>query len=134
MFFKRSGGAGGRLQGHKVSDVELKVIKADGSTVTASDKQKALLDAAQKLIQADAHFQQLNAPTVSRAEVNEGVEETAQGYLYLRYDVQGAIPQEFWAHWGHADKVAWKSGNISVKEAPAAAQETAAAEPKAAKS
>ena len=134
MFFKRSSGAGGGLQGHKVSDVELKVIKADGSTAAASDKQKALLAAAQKLIQADEHFQQLKEATLSRAEINEGVEETAQGYLYLRFDVSGATPQEFWAHWGHVDKVAWKSGNILVKEAPAAAQETAAVEPKAAKS
>jgi len=105
-----------------VSDVELKVIKPDGSTAAASDKQAALLTAVQQLLQADTHFQQLEAPTLSRAEVNEGVEETAQGYLYLRYDVQGATPQEFWAHWGHADKIAWKSGNVSVKKVPAAAQ------------
>ncbi|WP_344983903.1 hypothetical protein [Deinococcus rubellus] len=102
--------------------MELKIIKPDGNTAAANDKQKALLDAAQKLIQADAHFQQLKAPTMSRAEVNEGVEETAQGYLYLRYDVQGATPQEFWAHWGKADKVAWKSGNVMVKEITAVAQ------------
>lgn len=100
-----------------MSDVELKAIKPDGSTEAASDRQKALLMAAQKLIQADAHFQQLKAPTLSRAEVNESMEETAQGYLYLRYDVPGATPQEFWAHWGHSDKVAWKSGNVSVKAA-----------------
>lgn len=117
-----------------MSVVELKIIKADGSTAAATDHQKALLDATQKLIQADDHFQQLNTPTLSRAEVNEGVEETAQGYLYLRYDVQGAVPQEFWAHWGKADKIAWKSGNISVQAAPAAAGEAVAAQPKAAKS
>ena len=95
--------------------VDIQVMREDGSTGTATDKQRALLDAAQRVLQADSHFQALKEATLSRAEVNEGVAETEQGYLYLRYDVPGQVPQEFWAHWGRADHVAWKSGSVTIK-------------------
>lgn len=48
--------------------------------------------------------------------MNAGVAATSPGYLYLRYDVPGAFPQEFWAHWGKADPLAWKNGQVSVKQ------------------
>ena len=95
--------------------LDIQVMREDGGTGTATDRQRALLDAAQKVLQQDPHFQALKEPTLSRAEVNEGVAETEHGYLYLRYDVPGQVPQEFWAHWGRADRVAWKSGNVTVR-------------------
>ena len=95
--------------------VDINVIREDGSSGTATDRQQVLLDAAQKVLQADGHFQALKGPVLSRAEVNEGLADTQQGYLYLRYDVPGAVPQEFWVHVGKADRVAWKSGNVTVK-------------------
>ncbi|WP_420594253.1 hypothetical protein [Deinococcus sp.] len=97
--------------------VEIQVIQQDGSTGTATDRQRALLDAAQKVLQQDARFQALREPTLSRVEVNEGVTQTEQGHLYLRYDVPGQVPQEFWAHWGRANHVAWKSGTVMVRGA-----------------
>ena len=50
-----------------------------------------------------------------RAEVNAGQQDTEAGYLYLCYDVPGSRPQELWAHWGAKNKVAFKSGQITVK-------------------
>ena len=76
---------------------------------------RALMVAAQALLLQEGQFQALNHPTLSRCELNAGLQETQPGHLYLRYDVAGAVPQEFWAHWGRSDKVGWKSGQISVK-------------------
>lgn len=92
----------------------LTVVGAD-RLPTAQDR--ALVVAAQALLLQDEHFEMLKIPTLSRCEVNAGLEDTAAGYLYLRYDVLGAVPQEFWAHWGKRDRVAWKSGQITVKTA-----------------
>ena len=36
----------------------------------------------------------------------------------MRYDVPGAVPQEFWGHWGTHDKVAFKSGKVTVSTTP----------------
>ena len=92
--------------------VGLTVVGAD-RLPTAQDR--ALVVAAQALLLQDEHFKMLKTPTLSRCEVNAGLEETTSGYLYLRYDVLGAVPQEFWAHWGKKDRVSWKSGQITVK-------------------
>jgi hypothetical protein len=94
------------------------IIGADGTPggdPTPEDRQ--LLERAQALLQADADFQKLSGATLSRVEVNRGMHPTDSGHLYLRYDVTGGTPQEFWPHWGKADRVAWKSGQISVKPA-----------------
>ncbi|GGR35152.1 hypothetical protein [Deinococcus ruber] len=93
------------------STVSITVLGADRP---ASNQDHALLTAAQTLLSHDEHFQALTTPTLSRCEVNAGLEDTAPGYLYLRYDVPGAVPQEFWAHWGHSNHIAFKSGQISV--------------------
>ena len=95
----------------------LTVIQQDGSTGTPGERDTRLLTAAQRLLQADPHFQALQTPTLDRAEVNAGIEETEPGYLYLRFQVPGVVPQELWAHWGVHDRVAWKSGQITVKQA-----------------
>jgi len=100
-----------------MSDVQMTVIKPDGSSAGPSEKDQQLLTQVQALLKADPHFQALKAPTLSRAEVNAGQQDTEAGYLYLRYDVPDAVPQEFWGHWGHRDHVAFKSGQISVKGA-----------------
>ena len=92
--------------------VALTVVGADR---LPTERDRALTVAAQALLMQDAHFKLLRTPTVSRCEINAGVDETSQGYLYLRYDVAGAVPQEFWAHWGTHEKVTWRSGQITVK-------------------
>lgn len=90
----------------------LTVVGAD-RTPSASDAW--LLTRAQALIEADPHFEALTGATMLKGELNAGVGETESGYLYLRYDVPGARPQEFWAHWGKKDHVGWSSGQVSVK-------------------
>lgn len=101
-------------------------------TASLDERQQALLRSAQATIEADPHFAALSAggqpaPSLSRAEVETGLSETQRGYLYLRYDVQGATPQEFWAHVGTAPKVSWKSGQVSVVLPPAGPAATAPA-------
>jgi len=96
--------------------MNLTVITTDSSTAAPSAQDQTLMQKAQQLIEADAHFQALKAPVISRAEVNAGVAPTAPGYLYLRYDVPGSTPQELWAHWGKTDHVAWKSGQVTVQQ------------------
>jgi len=96
--------------------MNLMVITTDGSTAAPSAQDQTLMQKAQRLIEADPHFQGLKSPVLSRAEVNAGVTATAPGYLYLRYDVPGAVPQELWAHWGKTDHVAWKSGQVTVQQ------------------
>ncbi|WP_407571773.1 hypothetical protein [Deinococcus altitudinis] len=87
-----------------------------GSDRAPTEQDALLLTRTQALLQAEPHFTALNTPTLSRAEVNAELTETTAGYLYLRYDVVGALPQEFWTHWGTHDRVAWKSGQITVKK------------------
>ena len=91
-----------------------------GLTVVGADRAPTPQDAqlftrAQTVIEADPHFKVLNGAVFQKGEVNAGVAETENGYLYLRYDVPGAVPQEFWAHWGKKDHVGWSSGQVSVK-------------------
>lgn len=66
-------------------------------------------------LEADPHFRQFQQPILSQMEVNEGLTETEPGCLYLRYDVSGATPQEFWVPYGAHDRVAWKSGQVTVR-------------------
>ncbi|GAA5532143.1 hypothetical protein [Deinococcus aluminii] len=98
-------------------ETNLTVIGPDGRAGILTPQQQALLQAAQAQLQADPQFQQLRQPTLSRVEVNGGLAPTDPGYLYLRYDVPGAVPQEFWAHYGNQNHVAWKSGQVTVKQA-----------------
>lgn len=98
-----------------MSDVQMTVIKPDGSNASPSERDQQLLTQVQTLLKADPHFQALQTPTLSHAEVNAGQQDTEAGYLYLRYDVPGAVPQEFWGHWGSREHVAFKSGQVSVK-------------------
>ena len=91
-----------------------------GLTVVGADRAPSSRDAllftqAQAVIEADTHFKALTGATLQKGELNAGVAETENGYLYLRYDVPGAVPQEFWAHWGKKDHVGWSSGQVSVK-------------------
>ena len=86
-----------------------------GAERTASEQDQQLLTRAQALLRSDPHFQALKTPALSRAEVNAGQADTEAGYLYLRFEVAGAVPQEFWAHWGKEDKVSWSSGQVTVK-------------------
>jgi len=44
------------------------------------------------------------------------------GVMGLRYSVQGAVPQEFWGHYGKSDRVAWKSGKVTVAGSPQTTQ------------
>jgi hypothetical protein len=97
-----------------MSGVNLTMINSDGTAGRPTAQDTQLFERAQALITADANFQALHAPTLARAEVNAGQQDTEAGYLYFRYDVPGNTPQEFWAHWGSRDRVAWKSGQISV--------------------
>ena len=98
------------------------VIQQDGSAGTPGRQDTVLLAAARRILEADPHFQALSAPTLDRAEVNAGLKDTEPGYLYLRFQVPGAVPQELWAHWGSRDRVTWKSGQITAKQAePSAA-------------
>ena len=94
------------------SSAGLTVVGAD-RVPSSSDAQ--LLTRAQAVIEADPHFKTLTGARLQKGEVNAGVAETENGYLYLRYDVPGAVPQEFWAHWGKKDHVGWSSGQVSVK-------------------
>ena len=87
-----------------------------GADRAPSALDQTLMQSAQKLILAAPEMTGKPGATLSRAELNAGLAQTTQGYLYLRYDVPGTVPQEFWAHWGHADKVSWKSGQVSVKQ------------------
>jgi hypothetical protein len=96
-------------------EMNITAIKSDGSAGQSTDKDVKLLHQTQALLQADEHFQALKAPTLSKAEANLGQQDTEAGYLYLCYEVPGSTPQEFWAHWGTHNKVAWKSGQITVK-------------------
>ena len=89
-----------------------------GADRLPSERDCALVVAAQALLVQDAHFQALQHPVLSRCEVDAGMDETAQGYLYLSYDVQDAVPQELWAGWGKKDKVSWSSGQVVVKSSP----------------
>ena len=100
-----------------MSDIQITVIKPDGSTGTLSERDQLLLTQVQALLSKDPHFMALKTPTLSRAEVNAGQQDIEAGYLYLRYDVPGAVPQEFWGHWGMHNRVAFKSGQVTVKAA-----------------
>lgn len=91
------------------------VIKPDGSNAEPGKKDQQLLAQMQALLAKDPHFQALDKPTISRAEVNAGQQDTEAGYLYVRYDIPGKVPQEFWGHWGTHDHVAWKSGQVTAK-------------------
>lgn len=91
--------------------LQMTVLGADRA---ASEQDQQLLGKAQALLRSDPHFQALKTPTLSRAELNAGQPDTEAGYLYLRFEVAGAVPQEFWAHWGAHDRVAWKSGQVCV--------------------
>ena len=93
---------------------DLSVITPEGGSGTVTEGHRQLLQKAQTLIEADPNFRALKGPTLSRAEVNAGLAPTESGYLYLRYDVPGATPQEFWAHQGTHDRLNWKSGQVSV--------------------
>lgn len=108
----------------------LTVIQADGGNAAPDARQGQLLQAARQVIEASPEFTALTpanqtAPKLSQAEVNAGLSETQKGYLYLRYDMPGATPQEFWAHVGPATKLSWKSGQVSVTLPEAAAQAAA---------
>lgn len=92
--------------------VSLTVVGAD-RLPTAHDR--ALTVAAQALLMQDAQFQALRTPMLDRCEINAGLAETGQGYLYLCYQVRDAVSQEFWAHWGKKDKVNWSSGQVTVR-------------------
>ena len=96
-------------------DMNITSIKSDGTGGQPSERDRTLLSQAQALLQAEPHFQALKGAAFLRAEVNAGQQDTEAGYLYLCYDVPGSRPQEFWAHWGARDKVAFKSGQITVK-------------------
>ena len=96
-------------------EMNITAINSDGTTGQPSERDMKLLNQAQALLQADEHFQALKGTTFLRAEVNAGQQDTEAGYLYMCYDVLGSRPQEFWAHWGTRDKVAFKSGQITVK-------------------
>ena len=74
--------------------VAMTVVGADHAP-TLRDQQ--LLQAAQQQLAADPNFKALAQPVLSRCEINAGLSDTADGYLYLRYDVLHAVPQEFWA-------------------------------------
>ena len=87
-----------------------------GADRAASGQDQLLLSRAQALLKNDLHFQALKTPVLSRAELNAGQPDTEAGYLYLRFEVAGAVSQEFWAHWSAHDRVDWKSGQIAVKQ------------------
>jgi len=74
--------------------MDLKMSTMDGSTASPSAQDQALL----------------------QAEVKAGTSSTTPGYLYLRYDVLGAVPQKLWAHRGKADHLHWKSRQITVQQ------------------
>ncbi len=95
---------------------ELKIIDPSGgsSDSPATPRQQQLCAAVCAVIEADERFRALHQPALSRAEINAGLPETGPGYLYLRYDVPGAVPQEFWGHVGKTQKLAWKSGQVCV--------------------
>lgn len=93
--------------------VALTVVGADR---LPSAQDRALVVAAQALLLQDAHFQTLRNPTLNRCEINAGLDDAGQGYLYLRFLVTDATPQEFWAHWGKKDRVTWMSGQVTVKQ------------------
>jgi len=98
-----------------MSGVQMTVIKPDGSSAGPSEKDQQLLTQVQARLAKDPHFQALKEPTLSRVEINAGQSDIEAGYLYLRYDVPGAVPQEFWGHWGSRDHVSFKSGQVTVK-------------------
>lgn len=52
---------------------------------------------------------------LGHAEVTGTVPETQPGYLYLRFNLPTGTLMEFWAHWGEADQVGERSGQVSVK-------------------
>ena len=97
------------------SDMNITAINSDGTAGQPSEQDVKLLGQAQALLGSDEHFQALKGTSLLRAEVNAGQQDTEAGYLYLCYDVPGSRPQEFWAHWGTKNKVAFKSGQITVK-------------------
>ena len=99
-------------------------ITVVGVDRTPTEQDALLLVRTQALLLADPQFAALDTPTLSRAEVNAGLPETAPGYLYLRYEVVGAVPQEVWTHWGTHDRVAWKSGQVTVKRVDAGTPQT----------
>ncbi|GAA4012345.1 hypothetical protein GCM10022631_25200 [Deinococcus rubellus] len=105
-----------------MSDIQMTVIKPDGSSAEPSARDRQLLTLVQGLLNADPHFQALANPTLSRAEVNAVQQESEPGYLYLRYNVPSKVPQEFWGHWGSRDHVAFKSGQITVSLIKASVQ------------
>ena len=85
-----------------------------GAERTASEQDRLLLSRAQALLKNDPNFKALDTPVLCRAELNAEQPDTVAGYLYLRFEVTDANPQEVWAHWGAHDRVAWKSGQVCV--------------------
>jgi|GEM_PF-2360976 len=100
-----------------LSGVALLLIAPDGS-----DAEGGLLGEEEKLIKAihatlleDDHFKALPNPRLERIEANRGLSLEDNGVINLRYSVRGAVSQEFWGHYGPHDRVAWKSGVVTVK-------------------
>ena len=90
------------------------VMTVVGAERAPTLRDQQLLQAAQQQLAADPNFKALAQPVLSRCEINAGLSDTADGYLYLRYDVLHAVPQEFWAHWGKASRLNWNTGKLSV--------------------
>ncbi|THF85082.1 hypothetical protein E7T09_18805 [Deinococcus sp. KSM4-11] len=92
----------------------LALVPASAAGAEPTERQEQLYAAAAAQIEATPEFATLKGATPSRAEVNVGLDETQRGYLYLRYDVPGATPQEFWAHVGRTARLNWKTGQLTV--------------------
>ena len=48
--------------------------------------------------------------------VSAGLQDTESGYFYLRQQVLGTVLQKVWRQWGSRDRVAWKSGKVTVQQ------------------
>jgi hypothetical protein len=90
------------------------VLGADRSP-TAKDLE--LLRAARKIIEANPNYLQLLNTALGPCQINAGLEDDVDGYLYLTYIAEHQAAQEFWAHWGKKDRFNWHTGKLTAARA-----------------
>lgn len=73
-----------------------------------------LLQAARKIIEADTNYLQLVNAALGPCQINAGLNDDVDGYLYLTYTAEHQAAQEFWAHWGKKDHFNWHSGKLTA--------------------
>jgi hypothetical protein len=73
-----------------------------------------LLRVAQTIIEADPNYLRFVNAALGPCQINAGLGDDVDGYLYLTYTAEHQAAQEFWAHWGKKDRFNWHTGKLTA--------------------